>query len=232
MPDAYPTAFDFRAPAIARIVPFGVFIAFIALDSVLTEFAPAIGMDPRWWYAIRVAIVAWLLIWYWRSYVELASLRSVSAVQWALALLVGVVVFALWINLNFEPLAFGVTGGFDPRSGAGDIDWALVVTRLAGAALVVPVMEELFWRSFVMRWIQKQDFLGVDPKAMGSRALAISSALFAVEHHLWFAGLLAGLMYGWLYIRTGNLWPVVLAHAVTNGMLGAWVVHTRSWSFW
>ena len=232
MRDFHLIAFDFRAPAIARIVPFGVFIAFIALDSTLTELAPTLGMDPRWWYAIRVLVVAWLVIWYWRSYVELASARRVSAVQWVLALLVGVVVFALWINLNFQPLAFGVTGGFDPRKGAGEVDWALVATRLAGAALVVPVMEELFWRSFVMRWIQRQDFLGVDPKTVGFRALVIGSALFAIEHHLWFAGLLAGLMYGGLYIRTGNLWPVVLAHAVTNGMLGAWVVITGSWSFW
>ena len=232
MRDFQPIAFDFRAPAIARIVPFGVFIAFIALDGALTELAPTLGMDPRWWYAIRVIVVAWLLIFFWRSYVELASARSVSAREWALALLVGVVVFALWINLSFEPLAFGVAAGFDPRDATGDIDWALVATRLAGAALVVPVMEELFWRSFVMRWIQKQDFLGVAPKTVGLRALAVSSALFAIEHHLWFAGLLAGLMYGWLYMRTGNLWSVVVAHALTNGMLGAWVVYTGSWSFW
>jgi len=232
MSDSHPTAFDLRAPAIARIIPFGVFIAFIALDGPLTELAPTLGMDPRWWYAIRVVVVAWILIWYWRGYAELASARSVRVLDWALALLVGVAVFVLWINLNFEPLAFRVAGGFDPRSGAGDMDWGLVATRLAGAALVVPVMEELFWRSFVMRWIQKQDFLGVDPKTVGLRAIAISSGLFAIEHHLWFAGLLAGLMYGWLYIRTGNLWPVVLAHAVTNGMLGAWVVYTGSWSFW
>ena len=232
MRESQATAFDFRAPALARIVPFGVFIAFIALDGALAEFAPKLGMDPRWWYAIRVVVVASLLIWYWRSYVELASARSVRAFHWALALLVGVAVFVLWINLNFVPLAFTATGGFDPRGGAGEINWGLVATRLAGAALVVPLMEELFWRSFVMRWIQKQDFLGVEPKTVGLRALAISSALFAIEHHLWFAGLLAGLMYGWLYIRTGNLWPVVLAHAVTNGMLGAWVIYTGSWSFW
>jgi CAAX prenyl protease-like protein len=232
MPDSHPTIFNFRAPAIARIVPFGVFIAFIALDGPLTELAPSLGMDPRWWYAIRIAVVAWILIWHWRSYVELASARNVRALDWAVALLAGVAVFVLWINLDFEPLAFGVAGGFDPRVAAGEMNWGLVATRMAGAALVVPVMEELFWRSFVMRWIQKPDFLSVDPKSVGLRALAVSSVLFAIEHHLWFAGLLAGLMYGWLYIRTGNLWPVVLAHAVTNGLLGAWVIYTGSWSFW
>jgi len=106
------------------------------------------------------------------------------------------------------------------------------VPRLAGAALAVPVMEELFWRSFAMRWFQDHDFLKVAPARVGLKALGISAVLFALEHHLWFAGLLAGLAYGWLYIRTGNLWVPILSHAVTNGVLGAWILYTQSWEFW
>ena len=112
------------------------------------------------------------------------------------------------------------------------MNWPLACVRLAGAALVVPVMEELFWRSFVMRWIHQPDFLKVAPAESGLKALAISSVLFALEHHLWFAGLLAGLAYGWLYMRSGNLWVPTLSHAVTNGVLGIWVLHTGSWQFW
>jgi CAAX protease family protein len=103
---------------------------------------------------------------------------------------------------------------------------------LAGAVLVVPVMEELFWRSFAMRWIQDHDFLAVPPSRVGLKALGIGAVLFGLEHHLWFAGILAGLAYGWLYLRTGNLWVPILSHAVTNGLLGAWVLYTRSWEFW
>jgi CAAX prenyl protease-like protein len=55
---------------------------------------------------------------------------------------------------------------------------------------------------------------------------------FALEHHLWFAGLLAGVAYGWLYIRAGNLWVPVVAHTITNGLLGVWVLHTGHWEFW
>jgi hypothetical protein len=62
--------------------------------------------------------------------------------------------------------------------------------------------------------------------------LLIASALFAIEHVQWFAGLIAGLAYGWLYIRTRTLWAPIIAHAVTNAGLGAYVVVTRQWGFW
>jgi hypothetical protein len=108
----------------------------------------------------------------------------------------------------------------------------MVAFRIAGAALVVPLMEELFWRSFLQRWVQQHDFLALDPARIGLKALLIASALFAVEHLQWLAGLVAGLAYGWLYIRTRNLWAPIVAHAVTNGLLGADVVATGRWSFW
>jgi uncharacterized protein len=216
---------------VGRAAPFAVFIAFIALDGILKDAAAAIGMDARSWYAVRVTIVAALLAWFWRSYQELHTIAGVRITAWLLSGAVGIAVFVMWIYLDFPPLAFPGEGGFDPRTD-GRIDWQLAAVRLAGAALVVPVMEELFWRSFVMRWIHHPDFLKVAPAQVGIKALAISSVLFALEHHLWFAGLLAGLAYGWLYIRTGNLWTAVVAHAITNALLGVYVLYTGHWHFW
>jgi uncharacterized protein len=161
----------------------------------------------------------------------LHSIAGVRATDWLWAVVVGVAVFVLWINLDFEPLAMAGGQGFDPRTN-GEIDWLLAAVRIAGAALIVPVMEELFWRSFVMRWIQKPEFLKIAPTEVGFKALAISAVLFALEHHLWFAGLLAGLAYGWLYQRSGNLWVPTVSHAVTNGVLGVWVLRTGNWQFW
>jgi len=66
----------------------------------------------------------------------------------------------------------------------------------------------------------------------GVRALLISSIVFGIEHGLWLAGIIAGLAYGWLYIRSGNLWLPIFAHAVTNLLLGAWVLATGQWHFW
>ena len=122
--------------------------------------------------------------------------------------------------------------GFDPRAGDGGIDWALVAVRIFGAAAVVPIMEELFWRSFIMRWIDKPEFLRLAPAAASRRALVITAILFGIEHKLWLAGILAGLAYGGLYMRSNTLWSPILAHAVTNLLLGLWVVATASWSFW
>jgi CAAX prenyl protease-like protein len=217
--------------ALPRIIPFAIFIAFIALAGVLDNVALALGMDPRWWYAVRVAIVAALLAWFWRQYGELHGIAGVGVTHWALAVATGAAIFVLWINLDVGPLTLGKAPGFDPRND-GVIDWGLALTRLAGATLVVPLMEELFWRSLVMRWVHRPAFLSVAPADVGWKALALSSVPFALEHHLWFAGLLAGVAYGWLYIRAGNLWVPVVAHTITNGLLGIWVLHMGRWEFW
>jgi hypothetical protein len=106
----------------------------------------------------------------------------------------------------------------------GPIDWLLVAIRIAGAALVVPVMEELFWRSFLMRWIAAPDFESVEPSQLGFKSFVITVLLFGVEHNLWLAGIVAGAAYSLLYMRHRTLWSPILAHAVTNGLLGIWVV--------
>jgi CAAX prenyl protease-like protein len=104
--------------------------------------------------------------------------------------------------------------------------------RWIGAALIVPVMEELFWRSFLMRWIASPRFESVDPRAAGLRALVLSTFVFMLAHTLWLAAIVAGAAYAWLYVRTGKLWTAVIAHAVTNGVLGIWVVYSGRWEFW
>ncbi len=202
----------------------------MVLDPILQPLLPT-GFDERWLYGVKVGLVLVALAALWRHYAELKDISSVRRSEWALALGIGAAVFVLWVNLDFQPLAFAGSGGFDPRTGEG-VSLGFAAVRLAGAILIVPVMEELFWRSFILRWIQHSSFIAVDPAALGLRALVISSALFASEHRLWFAGLLAGLAYGWLYKRSGKLWVPILAHAVTNGLLGAYVLATGSWTFW
>lgn len=83
-----------------------------------------------------------------------------------------------------------------------------------------------------MRRLQHSDFLTVDPARVGLQAFSITAMLFAVEHDLCLAVLLAGIAYGWLYKVTRNQWVPVATHAVTNGTLGAWVVYTDAWEYW
>ena len=110
--------------------------------------------------------------------------------------------------------------------------WPLALARLAGLALVVPVMEELFWRSFLLRWLASRDFMRVEPRRVGVKAFLITTALFALEHDRWLAGAIAGAAYNWLYMRSGNLWVPIAAHALTNLILGCWILATESWQYW
>jgi CAAX prenyl protease-like protein len=217
-------------PGFTRTLPFALFIGIMALDPVLQRIFPP-GLDGRWSYGLRTALALLALVVLWRNYSELRSPRAAGWGNWGLGLGMGILVFILWINLDFPPLTLGTGEGFDPRNEDGLI-LGLMMTRLLGAVLVVPVIEELFWRSFILRWLQHSRFMSVAPASVGIRPLLISSALFATEHHLWFAGLLAGLGYGWLYKRSQNLWVPIFAHAVTNGLLGTYVLMTGEWRFW
>jgi uncharacterized protein len=216
----------------ARIAPFTLFMALLALRGA----APADGswgIDPRWIYGATVLLVGALLAVFWREYGELARQTLPDAREVLLAVSVGVAVFGLWILLDAQWMTLGETSaGFVPLTAAGALDWPLVVVRWVGAALLVPVMEELFWRSFLMRWIEQPVFEGVDPQRVGLKAVVLSTFVFTLAHTLWLAAVVAGLAYAWLYVRSGKLWLPVIAHAVTNGTLGVWVVATGNWQFW
>ena len=225
-------ALSLSRAAVARVVPFAAFLVLLAARGALPADGSA-GIDPRWLYAATVAIVGALLAWFWRDYGELVRQTLPSATEAALAVGVGVLVFGLWIHLDAPMVRIGEpSAGFVPIDAAGHLMWPLIAIRWIGAALLVPVMEELFWRSFLMRWVQSPQFESVVPQRVGPKAIVLSTFVFMLAHTLWLAAIIAGLAYAWLYVRTGKLWVPVIAHAVTNGVLGVWVVHTGQWAFW
>jgi CAAX prenyl protease-like protein len=226
-PALMPTA---PSPALARILPFAAYVAFMVLESVLPEQAVAGGpLGGKWLYALQLLATAALLAWLWPRYGELRA-AGARAADWALAVAVGLVVFVLWINLDLPWARIGESRGLAETAGTAP-PLALLLLRAVGAALIVPVMEELFWRSFILRWVENPKFLEVDPRRTGWKAILVSSALFGAEHHLWLAGILAGVAYALLYRRTGSLWTVIVAHAVTNAALEFWVWRTGSFQF-
>lgn len=228
-----PRIFRFRDdPVIARSAPFLLFIALLVLGSTLWPSATGQGASASWLVVARNAMVALVLVWFWPGYSELHKPPRTHPVQWLLAVLAGFAVFLLWIGFDQDWAVLSRSPGFVPLLPEGGIDWLKALTRLAGFALVVPVMEELFWRSLVLRWIVRHDFLSVAPRQIGLGAFLIVTALFALEHDRWFAGALAGMVYNGLYMRSGNLWAPIVAHAVTNASLGAWILYTHNWQFW
>ena len=215
-----------------RALPFFAFMLLLMLRGAVPADG-SWGIDPRWIYGLTVVIVGGMLFAWRRDYSELLRPHLPDVRQVGLAVAVGLLVFVLWIQLDAPWMVLGeATAEFRPVTADGALEWPLVVVRWIGATLMVPVMEELFWRSFLMRWIQRPGFETVDPRSVGVRAVVISTFLFVLAHPLWLAAIVAGLAYAWLYIHTGRLWVSVISHAVTNGALGIWVVASGQWQFW
>ncbi|EHR69013.1 CAAX prenyl protease-related protein [Burkholderiales bacterium JOSHI_001] len=215
-----------------RVLPFALFMALLGLRG---QWQPAWapGFDARWLYAAQALLPALLLLGCWREYGELDRQNRPTAAEAGLAVAVGLAVFGLWIHLDAPWMQLvPPSASFVPVDTQGQLEWPLIATRWLGATLLVPLMEELFWRSFLMRWLQEQRFEGLLPQRVGVKAIVLSTFVFMLAHTLWLAAVLAGLAYAWLYVKTGRLWTSVIAHAVTNGALGIWVVATGQWQFW
>jgi CAAX prenyl protease-like protein len=204
----------------------------LAIRGFVADASAIAGVDTRWLYLVQVVVpLAALLAWR-ASYRELAVLPR-RARPVFISIGAGIGVFLLWITPVPGWMHLGASvASFVPVDAGGALRWDLIAARAFGAVLVVPLMEELFWRSFLMRWIEQRDFLSLAPASVSRFAVLASSLVFALAHELWLAGLVAGLVYAQLYRRLGNLWYAVLAHATTNLALGGWVVSQRAWPYW
>jgi CAAX prenyl protease-like protein len=110
--------------------------------------------------------------------------------------------------------------------------WSFTLVRLAGSAFVIALIEEYFWRGFLYRWLQGKNFLEVDLGKWHAGVFIAVCVLFGLEHQRWIAGILAGVAYGLLAIRTRDIWAAGVAHVVTNLLLGIYVLATNSYAFW
>ena len=168
-----------------------------------------------------------------------------------LAVLAGLAVFAIWVGPETGWVArnlpgfdhfyrqwccypFGVlarpaeASPYTPEA----CGWTLALVRVAGSAFVIAAVEELFWRGWLYRRLIAREVRTVPLRSWNWEAFAIMVALFGVEHDRWLVGMAAGAVYGWLMLRTGRLWPAIVAHVLTNLVLGLYVLGTKSYGFW
>ena len=215
-----------------RVLPFALFMVVLALRGQAPTDG-SWGFDTRWLYGLNLLLVCGLLAWWWREWGELAWQNRPTLAQALGSVALGLLVFGLWITLDAPWMQTGErVASFVPVDAQGQLLWPLIAVRWVGASLLVPVMEELFWRSFLMRWMQAPIFESIAPHQVGPKAVLLSTFVFMLVHPLWLAAIVAGLAYALVYRQTGKLWCAVIAHATTNGALGIWVVHTRAWAFW
>ena len=213
-------------------------MAFIGIDEII-RFAADKGLFALtdttlyYLYPVKAVVVAALLFHYRRAYTEV-SLKDLTRLSVTAAVtLLGILVFILWINMDWALSATGSPQGFNPKllPGAG-MQIVMTAFRIAGAVLVVPLMEELFWRSFLIRYIVDPDFEKVPVGRFTWPSFLITVVLFGLEHHFVLAGMTAGILYSIILYRTRSLAQCILAHAVTNLALAIYVIASGKWHFW
>jgi len=146
--------------------------------------------------------------------------------------IVAAITCAAWIALvPVDAAAGGLLTGELQGLGAAE-RWAWIAVRVAGSCVVVPVVEELAFRGFLLRWLVSAEFEHVSPRAWTWSALLLSSVAFGSLHAHWILGTLAGLAFAGVLLRRGRLGDAVLAHALVNAGLAVAVLVFGRWDLW
>ena len=164
-----------------------------------------------------------------------------AVVQSAAGLAVGAAVCVMWIapdcSTFYRTWFCWPIGSLPPPSNAPSpydpavCGWWLTTAKLVGSAFIIAPAEELFFRSFLYRWLQRRDFLSVPLGQFDLSAFLWTVLLFTLEHDRPFVAALTGAIYGLLAIRLGIL-SAIVAHVVTNLLLAIYVIRYGMWAFW
>ena len=136
----------------------------------------------------------------------------------------------------------------EPLAGVDDADRALqraalaslppvmaviwIVFRAIGSVLIMPLVEELAFRGYLVRRLIAEDFDRVPMGQFSWFSFVVSSAMFGLLHGRWLAGTLAGLLFAAALYHRGRLSDAVVAHATANGLVTGYVLATRNWAAW
>ena len=207
---------------IALVAPYAVWMASMML-------LPATG----WAYAVRSAAtlaclaLGWIL---WRR--AGGKIVMPGAMDILVGAAAGLAVWAIWVlpeDFSWYQRLFvaGCDGTTTATASPSPYEpavcgWPLTLARLAGSAFVISAAEELFFRKWLYEWLGGRE---------SRSAFFWMLALFAVEHNRWLVAIVAGAVYGILAIRR-SLGTAIIAHAVTNLVLGIQVIATGNWNFW
>lgn len=213
----------------AYILPMGLFMGFTWAGGTWPALYPIS-------YVAKVVLVAVALALMWRHYTR------ISWRYWQLGVIVGVIGIFQWIGMqlwlqNHVEFFAPPDDPFNPMQTFGESSamlYGFLAFRIIGAVLVVPVMEELFWRDFLWRQIlAPNDFKLAEVGERSWSSLLIVSGVFAFVHgNWWLTSIVWALMIGGLLIYTKSIGACIIAHAVTNLLLAIYVLWYRDWAFW
>ncbi len=224
----------------AFTLPFAVFM--IVANRYPSNFAdPATAKRFLWMIGAQVVIACSLLFYFRDIYLRHFPLKF----SW-LSVWVGAVGVVLWIGICHLQIEHGLLSAvgletwaarssFNPFESLTDsqLRTVFLILRFTLMSIFVPIIEEMFLRGWLIRWLQAPDWDQVSLKTL-SRFMILTPSIYGVLTHpsealaamVWFG------LVTWLMLRTGNLWDCVIAHAVTNLLLGIYVVTFSQWHLW
>jgi uncharacterized protein len=218
-----------RWPSLPYVLPFASFMAFLAVQNYF-PLAPSID------YPVRIVVLSAILYVFSRHVIDLRSRQRLESV------ILGVAVFVIWVGPDilfptyrqhwlFQNAILGRIGA--PVAEQTLMAPVVLWSRIIRAVVLVPIIEELFWRAWLMRWLISPKFEQIKMGAYAPMAFWITAVLFASEHGpYWDVGLITGVIYNWWMVRTRSLGDCILVHAVTNACLCGYVVATKHWEYW
>lgn len=218
-----------RHSAVPYVLPFAAFLFFLAIQ----DWVP---LPQAVEFALRILVLAAIIWVFSRQVLDFKVTNPLGTVA------VGIGVFILWVapdalfpNYRQHWLFHNkIVGAVHSSLQSGSTENALtLVLRSIRAIVIVPIVEELFWRGWLMRWIVRPDFEKVPLGTYAPRAFWLVALLFAAEHGpYWDVGLMAGVAYNLWMVRVKRLGDLIWAHAITNAALCAYVLYTQKWEFW
>ena len=212
------------SPHLARAVPFVIF----GLLSVVQGW---FGDNTQYYiYALKTVIGIWIL---------LLVRSSVPEMRWDLSwsgVIVGAGIFWAWVGLDGHyPKIFTEAEGFNPNRSYGVhsvLANTFIGVRLIGSSLVVPPLEEVFYRSYLYRFIRSSSFMEIPLKGFEWKSFLLTAVVFGLGHYEWLPGILCAFAYQALVCWKGRLGDAVTAHTITNFLLGLWILSYNAWHFW
>jgi CAAX prenyl protease-like protein len=212
------------------VLPFVVFALWLVA-------APHLPLAPRLEAIARVASLLLVIAWALRQLPRLRFERPAASTAF------GVAIFVVWVLPDLLIPGYrsswlfsnGLVGTPDSSLAPAVRGDPLILTlRFARAALIVPVVEELFWRGWLPRWLDRmEDFQAVPLGSFSRFSFWAVAVLFALEHgSFWEVGLVAGIGYNWWMSRTRSLGDLMLSHGVTNACLSCYVLWRGQWQYW
>ena len=229
----------------AMIVPLlAFFVLGTLIDTSPTRDGESINANAYFFsVTARVVVMTALIAWFAK---EIFRQFPLAIDRWGW--IAGIVGAVLWIgvcSLGLEKLILVWLGlsedGLGQREGvnpfltynAGLERVAFLTFRFTLLALCVPIAEELFLRGFVMRAFEVEDWPSLPLGSIGRNGLIIGTVYGIATHPsefiaaaIWFS------LISWLMIKTGKFWNCVVAHGVTNLILGVYVCVTGAWHLW